>query len=603
MAKAGAVPLPALKLVVSALSLTVPEGNGTKLSVSLDSAPQDTVVIDLLYEGDSNITLSQTYLTFTKLNWSRPQRITVFAALDADTADGAGIISLSAPDIQKAEVVVVEKDKDASPPAIVGSHAARLGGLDPQRVTRICLDCHMKEALDVWSSVHYQWLGEGGRVTNIDIPAGKITGINDFCIYVGNTDANWIGKMVNLDGIQVDGGCARCHAGLGARPDPKSNDWLQLENIDCLICHSPGYKRKVMEIAPGTFRFVPDEAAMGMTVLEAAADIQPLAKAQCLQCHAKSGGGDNYKRGDIELAHMNPTKAFDVHMGVDGQNFECTTCHFVENHRFAGRGVDLLPVDNPGAKVSSWNCHTQTPHGDSDLDRHTRKVFCTSCHNPRFAKVAPTDMFRDWSKPGVVTEARLYEPWIEFQSDVQPEYVWWNGTSTFYIVGTPALPGENGRLGLAMPNGNVNDPESHIYAMKHHMGNQPVDPVTRSLLPLKASVFFQTGLLEPAVIKGVEAVGWNYNGFGFMPTESYLGIFNEVAPASEALRCNDCHGQTATRMDFVELGYAPRETRNGRPLCSSCHGSKDMESFEKIHDRHVRKKSYDCAECHLFTRR
>jgi len=602
-ASPGAVSPFAPKLVVSSLALTVPEGGGAELTVSLDAAPRDTMAIALVYEGDPDITLSQTNLTFTPLNWSQPQRIAISAALDADTADGAGTISLSAPEVQKAEVVVVEKDKDAPPFVIVGSHADRLNGLDPQHVTRICLDCHMTEALDVWSSVHYQWIGEGSGVTNIDIPAGKITGINDFCIYVGNTDANWIGKMVNLDGIQVDGGCAKCHAGLGARPDPNSSDRLQIENIDCLVCHSPDYKRKVMEIAPGTFRFVPDEAAMGATIQEVAADIQPIAKKQCLQCHAKSGGGDNFKRGDIELAHMNPTRTFDVHMGVDGQNFECTTCHFVQNHRFAGRGVDLRPVDNPGAKVTCTNCHTETPHGNNDLDRHARKVFCTSCHNPRFAKVAPTDMFRDWSRPGVVNEARLYEPWIEFQSDVQPEYVWWNGTSSFYIVGTPAVPGESGRLGLAMPNGNVNDPNSYIYAMKHHLGNQPVDPVTRSLLPLKAGVFFQTGLIEPAVIKGVEAVGWDYNGFGFMPTERYLGIFHEVAPKGEALKCADCHDQTATRMDFVKLGYAPRETRNGRQLCSSCHGAEDMEPFERLHDKHVNDKRYDCAECHLFTRR
>lgn len=66
----------------------------------------------------------------------------------------------------------------------------------------------MKQALDVWSSSHCQWLGKGGGVTNIDVPVGKITGVNDFCIYMDNADANRIGKMVNLDGIQVDGGYA-----------------------------------------------------------------------------------------------------------------------------------------------------------------------------------------------------------------------------------------------------------------------------------------------------------------------------------------------------------------------------------------------------------
>jgi hypothetical protein len=598
----GSVPLPVPKVVVSPLTLSVPEGGSTQLYVSLDADPGADVTIALLYTGDPDIIFSQTNLTFTSFNWREPQMITVSAAVDADTANGAGIISLSAPQVQKAEVAVVEKDRDAPPVVVLGSHANRIAGLDPKKVTQTCLKCHLTEALEVWGSVHYQWLGEGRGETDIGVPAGKITGINDFCIYVGNTDANWIGKMVNLDGIQVDGGCAKCHAGLGARPDPHSNDRLQLENIDCLVCHSPNYKRKVMEIASGMFRFVPDEAAMGISIQEAAADIQALSKAQCLQCHAKAGGGNNYKRGDLELAHLNPTKAFDVHMGVDGQNFGCTTCHFVEKHRFAGRGIDLRPVDILGAKVTCENCHTASPHRDNDLDRHALKVFCTVCHNPTFAKVAPTDMFRDWSKPGVITAERLYEPWIEFRSNVQPKYIWWNGTSSFYIVGTPAVPGQSGRLALAAANGDINDPGSRIYATKHHLGNQPVDPVTRSLLPLKASIFFQTGQIEPAVIKGVEAVGWPYNGFGFMPTERHMGIFHEVAPKGEALQCADCHASGATRLDFVKLGYLPRETRNNRQLCSSCHGSKSMPSFERLHDKHVADKRLACAECHFFSR-
>lgn len=45
--------------------------------------------------------------------------------------------------------------------------------------------------------------------------AGKLGGINDFCIY---PDINWIGKLTNVDGVQVDGGCAKCHVGLGAKP-------------------------------------------------------------------------------------------------------------------------------------------------------------------------------------------------------------------------------------------------------------------------------------------------------------------------------------------------------------------------------------------------
>ena len=122
-------------------------------------------------------------------------------------------------------------------------------------------------------------------------------------------------------------------------------------------------------------------------------------------------------------------------------------------------------------------------------------------------KSAPTDMFRDWSQPPSITDARFYEPWIQFAMNDVPEYKWWNGTTTFYVFGTPAMPAANGRVGMAMPNGDINDLQSRIYPMKHHLGNQPVDPVTHSLLPLKASVFFQTGDLTAAIIQGLEAIG------------------------------------------------------------------------------------------------
>ena len=597
---------PSVAIIVEPAALKVPEGGTVNLAVKLSGPPEEDIALAVSYAGDPDIKVSPSSLMFTSSDWNAAKSLTVTAAGDDDSVAGIGNIRVMGPNITLIDVPVAEVD--TSGPTLTGSHADRIVGLDPLNVTRTCLKCHMQQGLEVWDSVHYQWLGETDGTSNVPSPAGKINGINDFCLYVGNTEANWIGKMVNLHGVTVDGGCARCHAGLGARPDPNSADTLQLENIDCLICHSPKYRRTVKEIAPGTFRFVPDEAAMGVTTGDAAADIHLTSRGLCLQCHGRSGGGDNFKRGDIEMAHLFPTRAFDAHMGTDGQNFDCITCHFVDKHRFAGRGVDLQPVDNPGAQVRCENCHTADPHADIDdskiLNRHGRAVNCTTCHIPRFAKVAPTDIFRDWSQPAVITDARLYEPWIQFATNVMPEYKWWNGTSAFYVFGTPAVPAVNGKVGMAMPNGHVNDPQSRIYAMKHHLGNQPVDSVTQSLLPLKASVFFQTGDVTAAIIKGLEAVGQPYNGHRFMPTERYLGIFHEVAPKAEALKCVDCHNtQGEKRLDFIALGYGTRDSRNGQALCTSCHGRKEPMNFQKLHIKHVDDKRVNCIECHYFQQR
>ncbi len=53
---------------------------------------------------------------------------------------------------------------------------------------------------------------------------------------------------------------------------------------------------------------------------------------------------------------------------------------------------------------------------------------------------------------------------------------------------------------------------------------------------------------------------------------------------------------------FSALGYDPKETRNGRPLCASCHKLKKNVSFYKLHDKHVKDKKIACAERHTFTR-
>ena len=135
--------------------------------------------------------------------------------------------------------------------SLEGSHANRFASYEG---TSTCLACHTPEAMAVHGSVHYQWKGSTSETVGLNPgDAGKQGGINDFCIY---PDINWIGKLTNISGQPVDGGCAKCHVGLGRKPEAEASV-SQLENIDCLVCHSENYKRKV-EMVDGAYRFVPD---------------------------------------------------------------------------------------------------------------------------------------------------------------------------------------------------------------------------------------------------------------------------------------------------------------------------------------------------------
>ena len=75
-------------------------------------------------------------------------------------------------------------------------------------------------------------------------------------------------------------------------------------------------------------------------------------------------------------------------------------------------------------------------------------------------------------------------------------------------------------------------------------------------------------------------MGWNISGYSFATSQRYLSLYHEVAPKENALQCADCHVSTG-RLNFKELGYQVKATRNGEPLCSSCHERRKPLIFTK----------------------
>lgn len=473
--------------------------------------------------------------------------------------------------------------------------------------SKTCNECHLEKALDLHDSVHYQW--EGPTPYAVDMTTGgKLGSINDFCTY---PDINFIGILTNLDGQKVDGGCATCHVGLGDKPNPNATV-SQLENMDCLVCHSDSYRRKVVQLPDGRFRFVPapEKLPPDVSLIEAITDIRLPSSGPCVNCHSYAGGGCNNKRGDLEESHRNPLdRTFDVHMASkekDGAGLDCLDCHATQNHKIAGRGTDLRPTDLD-VGVSCTNCHESMPHHEYNIDIHTKRVNCTVCHIPVFAKIGSTDMFRDFSQPAEVNPSNLlYEPHIERGLNVIPEYRFFNGLSSFYQFATPAILGASGSVVMSTPLGTVSDAGVRLEAFKHHMAFQARAVDTSYLIPLKMGILFQTADIDKAIRQGAAEVGWSLpEGYEFVPTERYMGLYHEVAPKEYALRCDNCHNG-GTRLDFDALGYTPRTEYNGKPFCASCH--KDMSSewppsefFMKVHEKHVKDKRIDCIRCHFFS--
>jgi len=476
------------------------------------------------------------------------------------------------------------------------SHAGRF---DVYEGSATCNRCHLERAYEVHESVHYQWKGMTPEVVNID-EGGKLGSINDFCTY---PDVNFTFEMTNADGMHVLTGCAKCHVGSGRLPAPTPTS-DQLENIDCLVCHSDAYRRKLVEIADGEFGFVPDPENMNVDLLEAITDIGVPSKAACLNCHAKAGGGDGLKQGDMEMAHADPPPSLDVHMASrekGGAGLECLDCHVSEAHKIAGRG-DLRPTEL-AVKVACTSCHTQSPHGDDAIDKHTERVDCAVCHIPSFARGVPTDMVRDFTATELVEVKQMWEPAISKETNVVPAYKFYNGESYFYEFGDP-IDSPEGHL-ISGPIGDITDERASIFPFKVHSAIMAYDLDQMRLIPVNARVLWGTGDADAAIRQGAADVGWSLeNEYAYVATERYMPVFHEVAPEEEALRCDDCHNG-GERMNFDALGYSPRVERLGRPLCTSCHEDKSdewtqSEFFMRVHDKHVRDKRFDCGECHKF---
>ena len=113
-------------LVVSPASVSVPEGGMVTFAVRLSAAPTANVTVTSARSaGDTDVTVSAGgTLTFTPANFATPQNVTVSAAEDADTINGAATITVSATgSIPSVAVAATEADNDPGQAIVVSPTA------------------------------------------------------------------------------------------------------------------------------------------------------------------------------------------------------------------------------------------------------------------------------------------------------------------------------------------------------------------------------------------------------------------------------------------------------------------------------------------------
>ncbi len=429
----------------------------------------------------------------------------------------------------------------------------------PQDVTKECLTCHEQSAKEIMKTTHWTW-----ETPPVEVPdhnglqrLGKRTIFNNYCI---NVQSNWPR-------------CTSCHVGFGWKD--KSFDFNNEENVDCLICHADV---KVYKKNPKGAGMPKKE----VDLLQAAKSVAMPTRDNCGACHFYGGGGENVKHGDLEGILSDPTPEIDVHMG---NGMLCQDCHVDEGHHFKGRGSSVSVWDKN--RVYCEDCHGLAPHDNERINLHVRSVSCQTCHIPTYAKGKATKIWWDWSKAG-----KNIKPEEEFGretfmkkkgefhwgKDLQPEYVWYNGTMERYLLGDKLDP--QTVLSLNTPRGSVYDNTAKIYPFKVMRGKQIYDSEFNYLIvPHLWGGYWKYFDWDRAAKEGMAVGDLPYSGhYDFIETKMYWKLNHEVVPKEKALRCIDCHGKNG-RMNWEALGY------DGDPVFRG-----DRKDMEKILQYKTEKK-------------
>ena len=444
--------------------------------------------------------------------------------------------------------------------------------------TESCLMCHEDEARMVLDMGHFKWQGETDRIVGVEGEVhGKNNLLNNFCIAVPTNE----------------GRCTQCHIGYGYAD--AGFDFNDPKNVDCLVCHdqSGTYKKGL------TTAGMPDPSVDLNTVARSIALGAKPTRKNCIGCHANAGGGDNVKHGDLSTDLLATTRDYDVHMGTDGANMDCVDCHAANHDPKSGEvnhgnaGMSLHSV-HEGEMRQCKDCHggLTVVHADTSAevmfeDGWHERLACQVCHIPAISRAMPTKMEWYWSDAG-----KDITPPIDPETG-KPTYDKKKGTFVWKKNVRPRLRYSNGNwermlinisdkyseepIQLATPQGDYNDPNAMIYPFKVMIGNQPVDPVTRTVLV--PHLFGMKGGPNPywakydwnlALKDGAAYTGQDYSGeYDFGETEMLLSVNHEVAPAEMALGymeegggCNDCHGSDA--IDWTALGWSGDPTDGGK---------------------------------------
>ncbi|HHO48680.1 MAG TPA: hypothetical protein ENN06_09565 [Desulfobacteraceae bacterium] len=402
-----------------------------------------------------------------------------------------------------------------------------------------CIACHRQQANEVLASTHWTW-SRKAVINGESVPFGKNDSLAGFAIDVAANASR----------------CTACHISSdrgNVNPKAPSPDAL-----DCLVCHdTTGRYRLSSSPAPSS------EPPFDLGVI--ARNVGRPNVKNCLICHFADCGLPSSPAEN----RLHPEPA-DIHMRADGGNFSCQTCHDGGHALFGHRS---RADDSSSAGERCAGCHSGAPHDMAILNKHGESVSCRTCHIRVEGGGTPVLVGWNWIMAGRGVPVHLDTPGgrlrirdrngAETAINVEPVYLWDDGSDTAYRRGQRIQPGEMTVLQGPAPKSD----RSKITPFRVMHATQLYDRKYRYLIsPLLNAdgpeLFPADGPVSLAE-DGMKALVLPYSGqYDYTATVRYKRISHGVAPAEQALGCLDCHGRSG-RMNWAELGFDGDPWPNG----------------------------------------
>jgi hypothetical protein len=203
-----------------------------------------------------------------------------------------------------------------------------------------------------------------------------------------------------------------------------------------------------------------------------------------------------------------------------------------------------------------------------------------------FARKLPTKIRWDWSTAGQKdSEGKPFKKKgplglltydgmkgnFEWQKNVKPVYLWFNGSITQVMAYSKINPNQQ-PVNLTKIEGDSSDPKARIYPFKLHTGRQPYDKENYTMVVAKlfgppgSGAYWSDYDWNKAITAGMAYVGLPYSGkYDFIETNYYLQISHMVAPKEQAVSCQECHSLDS-RLKGITGVYIPGRDSNRQPV-------------------------------------